>query len=1136
MNAQYCIEKVEYDHSMLSVVGWIFSGGKNENEIRQLKLVFVSENGKAVECDLSFHSRADVAHAYALSYDLVGFSFRGRLSSFERVNVSLVYSCFEGTNWISLTQLEGTKVNDGRNHIRIEYPDFDGYYNIRNFSFLKKRYPVFQETKSVDVIIPVYNGYAYLDRLFASVLKTGLDMHMIIINDCSTDERIGHFFRKFCKEHENVLYIENEANLGFVKSVNKGLRLSKHDVALVNTDVEVPAGWLERLMQPIFQDEKVASATPYTNCGTLCSFPEIGKDNRIFDNRSVMYTDAVFRGLVPVYTQMPTGVGFCMGMSRRAIEKIGFLDEEHFEKGYGEENDWCQRALKLGFKNVHVENLFVYHKHGGSFLSEEKECLLNQSMKKLSQKHPSYQRDVARYFEDDVNKAYRKYAFFMCLMQRNTHTVVYFHHALGGGADDYMVKQKKKLLKDECIKFIEFRYHVYQNIYQMEITYKDYCMKLYAKSLDEILFHLRLTQIHEIFVNELVSYPNLFQMLQKILNLKKEFGLSLTMLLHDFFCICPTINLLLDQGKYCEMNCGHQNCLKHNRYLYDKAYTDISEWRMQWGNFLKNCDCILAFSEDSGKKIKHIYGDLPGLRVVLHTTDRMLPVRKKYKCTETVNIAVLGVLGRHKGLYVIKEMLALIEKRKLAVNIIVVGTCEEKLESSHCIVTGRYTREQLPSLMYLFDIDIIFISSIWPETFSYTAQEAMQMKMPVAVFDLGAPAERVKKYEKGIVIKEMTADAALNKIIEFVKKQEVITIPDRKKVLFLIEYESFSSRYRVEHLREHLAARGIASTVKILQELDLQILRHYDIISIYRCSDVKTIRLVAQRANQLGIRLFYDIDDYIFEYKKIRHLEFLQYEEYDDFQKYTGNIKECMRLCDTITTSTNHLAKAIQESFSDKKVIICRNAACLEMQLLSEIAVERDEQFPEGGNRKKEDKIVLGYFSGSKTHNQDFRQIEECIVHIMGENEKVSLLIVGPLEISDKFKRFSERVVTMPFVRWQELPGMIRSVDVNLMPLENSFFQWCKSENKWLEAGLVGVPTIADDNPELASVLDDGQNVVFCRDLTEWEQKLKQLILDEGFRKKIGQNAKKEVYQTHLVTNDENFHEIVREISGCQEG
>lgn len=219
----------------------------------------------------------------------------------------------------------------------------------------------------VDIIIPVYNGYDYLDKLFGSIFNTSMRMRIIVINDCSSDERVQLYLDKLSAEAADIVIIKNDINLGFLKSVNKGLALSKNHVALVNTDVEVPENWLERLMYPIFNDKTVASTTPYSNCGTICSFPEIGIDSSIFDNRSVFFVDSIFRDFNPAYTEMPTGVGFCMGMSRNAIKKVGLLDEANFGRGYAEENDWCQRAIKMGFKNVHIENLFVYHKHGGVF-------------------------------------------------------------------------------------------------------------------------------------------------------------------------------------------------------------------------------------------------------------------------------------------------------------------------------------------------------------------------------------------------------------------------------------------------------------------------------------------------------------------------------------------------------------------------------------------------------------------------------------------------------------------------------------------------------------------------------------------------------------------------------------------------
>jgi glycosyltransferase involved in cell wall biosynthesis len=67
-------------------------------------------------------------------------------------------------------------------------------------------------------------------------------------------------------------------------------------------------------------------------------------------------------------------------------------------------------------------------------------------------------------------------------------------------------------------------------------------------------------------------------------------------------------------------------------------------------------------------------------------------------------------------------------------------------------------------------IDIIFIASIWPETFSYTTEEVIKMGLPVASFDIGAPAERIAKYDKGLIISDMTAGTAVEEILKYIKK------------------------------------------------------------------------------------------------------------------------------------------------------------------------------------------------------------------------------------------------------------------------------------------------------------------------------------------------------------------------------
>lgn len=940
-------------------------------------------------------------------------------------------------------------------------------------------------------------------------------MRIIVINDYSSDQRIDDYMNELCEKKDNIIYLKNTENLGFVKSVNKGLEIAQNDVVLVNTDIEVPEGWLERLMYPIFSDASIASTTPYTNCGTICSFPEMGKDNVIFDNRTLFFVDSVFRNMYPHYTEVPTGVGFCMGMSLKAIKEVGLLDEKNFGKGYGEENDWCQRAIEKGYRNVHIENLFVYHKHGGSFTTNEKMRLLEENTKNLLVKHPNYMKDVGRYFENDTDKVYRKYALFQCLMQIQAPTSLFFNHSLGGGANDYLLLRKEELHKanEKCI---EFAYNVHTNNFQVKINYKDYELKLFSNSFNKLMNKLELSDINTIYINELVTYPKIYSVLHAILAVKHFCKAKLIMLGHDFFSICPTINLLKNDGKYCYLQCETNTaCLQENKYLSDSCCKNINVWRNKWKEFLIECDSIIVFSNISKNIFEKVYGKLENVKVIPHVTSKMLEIKKRYKITPNINIGILGVLSDRKGLNIVKEMLHQISDRSLPVNIVLIGTSEEDISGEHCIITGQYKREQLPRLMYLYDIDIVFIASVWPETFSYTTEEAIKMHMPVAAFDLGAPAERLRKYDKSIIIDNLKAETAINRIWGYAQDNACI-MKKNFRILFIIEYISFSARYRVEHLREYLAYAGIASDLVFIDQIDLKKICKYNAVSIYRCSDVDMVEKIADITNQEKIMLLYDIDDFIFEYEKIEYLDFLKTDEYKDYEKYCFRIRRCMELCDALTTSTVTLANEIRNCFPTKKTIVCRNVACLEMQLLSEIAIEKCV-------KDSKDIVVLGYFSGSATHNKDWLLIEDAVIKVMKSNDNVELLLVGVLETGSKLLEFGHRVRIMSFVDWRLLPKLLRSIDINLMPLENELFHKCKSENKWMEAGLVGVPTIASRNSELDSVLEDGKNVIFCENEEEWYLEITKLVNDCQLREFVGDNAKKEVYATHLITSESNF-------------
>lgn len=1104
----------QIDNQNFQVVGWAFD---TKCEMQSPRIVFYQGNQRILETEYMVIYRKDVAENIGRKEaEASGFALSAAVRSSWPLQVCFEYGTPDGPGRLTLGTIPETVSQ--REQIRPEivvFTDTSSLGDIR--SFKKNRiaepagFPPQLTAQAYDVLIPVYNGYQYLEKLFSSLEKTRLSYRLILVDDKSPDEKTQKYLEAYAETHSNVILVRNEENLGFVRSVNRGLQMAEHHVALVNTDVEVPEEWLERLMLPIAVDNQVATATPFTTCGTICSFPNFCEDNVLFEGMELWQIDDAFRRIKPQYPSMPTGVGFCMGMNLNAIRQVGLLDAETFGKGYGEENDWCQRAIKAGFRNVLVDNLFVYHKHGGSFLSEEKMRLLEHNLEALAQKHPDYNRDTAEFCRRDPARPTRLYAQ-MCLLNQilEKKVIVAFDHSLGGGATEYLEKKTGEVLKNgDCM--ITVRYNIYENKYRMIYQYKKYQIECFSEDMNRILELI--PRVDEIWINELVTYQDIYKVLRQILLLKERHDAYLKMLLHDFFAICPAVNLMDDCGNYCGAAPTEacNRCIPANRSNACLDFQTGSKWRAEWRNFLEHCDEITAFSDDSARLLKKAYPGLGNLRVIPHVPHYLPPLDKRRKTTETLNIGLLGVLCYKKGLEVVKGLLQVIEEQNLNITIRLLGVSDEEIDSPAFSQTGRYTREMLPRLTLEQDIDIFLIPSIWPETFSYTASEIMSMNMPIAVFPIGAPVERVEKYEKGVVIENGTPEQILKDISAFAREKcGVAAMPvDKRKILFIGEEISFASRYRVEHFREQLLLHGIASDfIQITEALEKDF-SGYQTVVFYRCSDAEKVPVAVQKARKGKCAVYYDIDDLIFDYERIRKLHFLKGSEYRNFRKTTEHIHRCMELCDGYLTSTETLAEQIRQEFPGKPVVVNRNCASMEMQVLSHDAAELKEE---------SERLYVGYFSGSKTHDQDFALIEDVLLRVMDRHPNVYLKLVGVLS-EDKMKRVQNRIEKLGFMDWKKLPEQVASVDINLMPLENTLFHCCKSENKWMEAALVKTPSVMSRNAEMELAVENGVTGFLCSTAEEWEAALEKLVTDAAFRKNMGENAYSAVMERYTTQN-----------------
>lgn len=247
--------------------------------------------------------------------------------------------------------------------------------------------------RRVSVIVPVCNAPEETAACLQS-LRRALDpryARVIVINDGSTDLRIAPLLET-CAGVEGFDVRTNPQNLGYTKTINIGVAAAgDDDVVLLNSDTIVTPGWIDGLVEAARRGDDIGTATAMSDNAGAFSFPVKDAPNPKPQHLShEAYADLVLRrtsDLAPV--EVPTGSGFCLYIRREVFDRIGVFDEEAFPRGYGEENDFCMRALKAGFRHVISPYAFVFHKRSASF-GAEKEKLIKGAVETVMRRHPDY--------------------------------------------------------------------------------------------------------------------------------------------------------------------------------------------------------------------------------------------------------------------------------------------------------------------------------------------------------------------------------------------------------------------------------------------------------------------------------------------------------------------------------------------------------------------------------------------------------------------------------------------------------------------------------------------------------------------------------------------------------------------------
>jgi len=360
---------------------------------------------------------------------------------------------------------------------------------------------------------------------------------------------------------------------------------------------------------------------------------------------------------------------------------------------------------------------------------------------------------------------------------------------------------------------------------------------------------------------------------------------------------------------------------------------------------------------------------------------------------------------------------------------------------------------------------------------------------------------------------------------------------NKKNIIYIKDvFDNSTFRYRTYNVMESMKdSDKYYVTCFLINELYsiYDVLDKVNLVILQRAKWSFELESFIRVLRKKNIKIIYDIDDLIYHTKYVpKYLNSIgDYREFsiDAFFALAKRYEMIASISDGFIVTTNGLKKHIQTDF-EKPVWILENFLNLEQESISKKIVSEKK------NTYKDDKYIIGYFSGSNSHQRDLEIVESAIIRLMKEYDNIYLKVVGYMTLSSQLEHFKKRgrIIFDKFVPYQELQYKIGSVDVNIIPLQRHEFNECKSELKYFEASIVDTVSVAVNNEVYSSIIKDGVDGFLCNEM-DWYEKLKYVYLHPKEMEQIRKNAKNKCYEKYGNRNMEKkitaiYDEIIESI------
>ena len=1004
------------------------------------------------------------------------------------------------------------------------------------------------QNTTIDVIIPIYDGFQETQKCIESILKSHnkTDYRVILINDKSPSKDIIQYLHNL-PEYDNIILLHNTINIGFTGTVNRGMMLSKNnDVILLNSDTEVPDGWIDRLVYHAYSADNIGSVTPFSNNGTICSYPNLPGSSNLPSTQSLASLDEVVKKVNSGRSvELPTAVGFCMYIRRDCLNEVGFFDAETFGRGYGEENDFCMRASKKGWRHIIAADLFIYHAGevsfgGDSAPGKEKASTIIRSL------YPYYDNLVADFVRRDPLSPYRISITAGILRCSKKPVVLFITHGLGGGIDKHVKELSQTIKSNGGWALILSSIPGKPDTLSFALDHAEYGFKVRI-SLES---HALLIQLLKSFAVTLVHIHHLMHWYTDVQALVGLLGCPFYFTFHDYFLICPRVTLT---GPYHELYCGEPGIIGCQKCLMTNPLTDsrdIIAWRIRYAWIVQDASLVIFPSHDARERISTYY-PLSHFRstVVYHEPNLGFSPKVLHThivSSQSITIVILGVLARHKGLNFVFQVADLVLNRKVPIKFILLGYCSEEVPSSLLSIikqSGGYDEQDLPEMISNSHPDLVWFPTRCPETYSYTLTHAIKIGVPILAPNIGAFSERLAHYELAWLYDwESSANDILDWLLKYSNNEP--NIPWRHNTQ-QSQSNLVDTKYSDWYLNSYFASldEGIKGhpfdlrkkdniTIIIPEMLDLFpspcayiriVLPFQDKIydPAFRFATAKAalhylantyithrvafnesmaaIEFLNMLAKQ-GASLIYDIDD-----------DLLNLQVNQDERSYYNNrklvIESFIRSADLLQVSTSVLGCRYKPLNDNVKIFPNR----LDWDLWSLGSAESCTAMP-----------IRILYMGTMTHKMDWEMMEPILRRIIDRRgNTVEMHIIGIAE-----SKFIPEWVTLhtppigvsavypAFVQWLKAFG---GFHIGIAPLLDNPFNAAKSGIKFMDYTALGATTIASDLPPYSEIIRNGENGILIPNNSplEWEKNINLIIDDKTHRDYLWDNALTDLISKH---------------------